>query len=270
MLDYKVKKILGIVSEEVFKRTDTPDLPTGITNLDNMIWGLKRKELTIIAGRTSHFKTALMLQIAWNLADNGKKVAIFSMEMSKEAICERLISNHCGVTSEQIERNQIDEVTKKNIRSFVEYMPDIEFYIHDDRGFKFEDIEEYCKVQKPDVLFIDYIQMISAMGGEREAFGEYCRKMKVYSKQYNVAIVLGSQANRASVAEKIPEAPRLENCKGSGVIEENPDVVLMVHYPYKYDNMANREEYQIVVAKKRNGRTGHITVKIEPQYYRIS
>ncbi len=269
MENNRIKHILKTVAKDILERKDAPELPTGIRKLDDFIWGLKRKETVIIAGRTSHGKTALAMQIAWYVSNLKHRVAVFSLEMSKEAVAERFIAWNCKIISEDLERANLGETQREAIQNFVDGMDDIGLYVHDDTGFTFDTVEKYCKEHHPDLLVVDYVQMIRG-SDEREALGVYTRAAKECAKMYNCAIILNAQANRKSVeGVKKPEAPRLENLKSSGVLEENPDVVLLVHYPHKYDAEADVNEYHIVIAKKRNGRTGTCVIQFIPEYYKF-
>lgn len=269
----KVKEIALKIKDSLINRPKEPELPTGIDSLDDICWGLHRREVTVIAGRPSHGKSMVATQIAWHLATKkNKKVTIFSLEMTKESLVERIVVMNCEIDSELILKGKTTENDKIKITEFIEEIPDgLSLEIEDGMGFTFGQIEAYIKSCKPDVIFVDYIQIIAQnpKQTERETYSEYTRQVKLFAKKYNIAIVLVSQANRESEQTK-DKMPKLSTLKGTGTLEENPDMVLILYYPYKDDFTKKTYDYKILVAKNRNGRTGLVTVSITPEYYKIT
>lgn len=273
----KIKELLKSIESNILNRDNVPEIPTGLTDLDNLIWGFKRKETIVIAGRPSQGKSSLSLFLAYKMAQLGRfKVAVFSLEMGKEEIAERFLAMATHTNNEHIMKGALSEEGKQVIHEYITDVADIELYIHDDIGFKWQDVEKYIVEEKPDILFVDFIQMITANQGqtEREAYSEYIRKAKIFVKQYNCCIVLNSQINRnPDIHAKIPDIPKMSELKGSGALEEGSDKVIICHWYWKYHakkedgSEYSKYDYALYVAKNRNGRTGLVQVIFVPENY---
>jgi replicative DNA helicase len=272
----RIKELYSNVVSKILERPKEPEFTSGLPSLDNLLWGFKRGETAVIASRTSQGKTSFSLFLAYNLALQKKKVAFFTLEMSKESLAERFLAMVNRIDNEKILKNQLDEIDIENIKAKIFSFLDLEFYIKDDIGFSWRQVEEYIKKEKPDIVFVDYVQMINSTNqvNERLAYSEFVRQSKILAKVYNIPIILNSQVNRQAVEEKTsPDIPRLQNLKGTGVLEENVDVVLILHWAWKYARKVSeedkypKEEYTIWVAKNRNGRTGMVNICFIPEYY---
>lgn len=274
------KTIAKAVYAEMLTRDNKPEMPTGLKALDNLLWGFKRGQTTILGGRTSQGKTALQLFIAHSLADQGKKVAIFSLEMTKEENVERLLSTQTGINNETMMRGMLTNEQKETIKTAIDFIPDDNgLYIHDNIGYEWGQVEKYVKENKPDIIFVDYVQMTSAENekDERLVWSQYTRESKRMAKQYNMAVVLGSQIGRKGVTDKYGDIPALQHLKGTGVLEENADVVMIVHWWWKYKAEKDEigtpygiNEYAIFIAKNRSGRSGVANVLFYPETYKFT
>lgn len=278
-MENRIDVIMDKIVPLIFGRSNCPEYPSGLTRLDDILWGFKRTETYIIAGRPSQGKTSLSLFLAWQLMMNSqKKVSFFSLEMGKEQIGERLLAMAVGVDNESMMKGSVSASDKYRIEEFISRIKQMELYIHDDIGFKWEDMEKHLKEQKPDIFFVDYVQMITPVGGkqEREVYGEYIKKAKTLAKTYNIPIVINSQINRSSQDHDPTEIPKMHQLKGAGTLEENPDGVIIVHWNWRNGALTKegqdypKNEYQIYVAKNRNGKTGTVTVNYIPEHYKFS
>ena len=267
----KLKDILVNLVPELIKRDSKPQISTGLKDLDNIMWGFRRGEVTIVAGRPSQGKSALSVFFAYECAKQDKKVALFSLEMNKEDIAERLLAMTCTVNNRNISRGQMTEGEKAQLVSYTDTLPELPLYIHDDLGFKWEDVEDYLDNEKPDMLIVDFVQMAAEKMGmqERQVYSEFIRKCMVLAKQYGCSIILNSQINRKSEdGRSTPDVPRMSELKGSGALEENAHKVLIVFWPHRVGIAdVSVEDYIISVAKNRSGPTGNITVNFYAQYY---
>lgn len=272
----RIKQILTNIQGNILNRPKSPEMNTGIASLDEVMWGFKRGETVVVAGRTSMGKTSFMLHCARNLAKKGKKVIFISMEMSMETIAERFLVMENRIDNEKLLKSDFTAEEKAKLEDSIKFMDDIDFNIQDDLGFKWEQVKAHVVSVKPDIMFVDYIQMIPHIAGknERESYSEYVRMTKEIAKQNNICIVLGSQVNRNAVEEKIPDIPKLHQLKGSGTLEENVDCVLLCHWPWKYQYSMkegktdySQNDYFIDVAKNRNGRVGVAKMEFIPEWY---
>lgn len=273
----KLKDILQPTKKLIESRNGTPDLPTNLTDLDEYTFGLHKKELTVIGGRPSQGKSSLALWIAIQLANIGKKILFFSLEMSKEQLCERIIANLCRIDNWKL--RQGSQIPKERFDMVDKMVQEMKLDIIDDSGYSYEDIileavgdsHHFMENQAMyDVVFIDYIQMISWVKNYRsklDAIEEYVRELHNFAKKFNVAVVVVSQVNRGATQHK-ESRPTMSELKNSGSLEEVSDCVLLCYYPYKYNSEKyTQEEFYIIVEKNRHGPTGLCTVKFEPLYY---
>lgn len=278
----KIKDIMIRIMPKITTRSNVAEYPTGLTKLDDILWGFKRTETYIIAGRPSQGKSALSVYIGWYLSNAcNKKVALFSLEMSKDQLGERCLALACEMNNEDIQRGGLTPEKIEVLNNYLDDGTDPDLRVADEDGFKFEDIENYIKANNPDIVIVDYVQMISPKKGlqEREVYGEYTREMKRMAKLYNIPILINSQINRGGEGTDPKEIPKLSSMKGSGTLEENVDGCLIVHWNWrlgakKKDSEGNdvdypKDEYQIYVAKNRNGRTGVATVSFIPEWYKF-
>lgn len=274
----KIKDIMIRIMPKIVARSGTAEYPTGLFRLDEILWGFKRTETYVIAGRPSQGKSALSVYIAWHLANaHNKKVSLFSLEMSKDQLGERCLALATETNNEDIQRGALSQDTITLINTYLDDHTDPEFSVEDAQGFKWQDVEKHIIEATPDMVIIDYVQMVSPKANmqEREVYGEYTREMKRLAKKYNIPIIINSQISRAGEGQRPEDIPKMSCLKGSGTLEENVDGVLIVHWNWRLGakkpdgSEFPREEYQIYVAKNRNGRTGTATVSFIPEWYKF-
>ena len=261
-------EIFQEVLETIKKRSTTPDYPFGITDLDKITMGLHKKNLTVIGGRPGTGKTSLMTQFAFELATAHKKVLFVSLEMSKEQIIERLFSYSSMIDNQKLRINDLPMDIETRTTSFLKILEGIDLFIVDDAGFNFKSIERLIKSfePRPDVVFLDFIQMISGKGFEskREAVEEYLRSFKELAITENMAIVVGSQIGRGAMDDK-DDRPSLHHLKWSGYIEESADLIIMIWWKKDFNGI----EYKLLVDKQRHGPLGEVSVKFIPYYFKF-
>lgn len=240
-------EILHDLGESIDARTGKAQYPTGIKELDELIFGLHRKELLVIGARPSHAKTSLSLSICWNLAKLKVPCIFVSLEMSRESILERIMCQEYKISGWRLRKGEMVEKEKffKNLPWLHETLSQVPFQIVDYMGRTVEEVEYILKTYQPEVLFIDYIQKIatSGYGSRYEALSGFVQQVQDLAIQHNCAMVLNSQINRGG-----------EFLKGAGEIEETADCFLKCHWPFKDDpNYQDTKEYTIQVEKQRHG-----------------
>ena len=254
-----------------------------IPELDNKIWGLKRRNLVVVAGRPSQGKSTLMLNMAYSFARQGKTVYFFSLEMTKEECLERLICNYCNIENIHLHTGNIhDKTVMEKIPEFHKKLSNMKLVIIEAWGKNFAEIIEVMdNFQDPDVIFIDYVNMIrQGRLSKKDAIDEYIKDLRRLAMDKNFCAVLGAQINRdvhrnQEPGKEVP-VPNMWNLKETGCVEEIADQVLIVHWPHYYRFTItegitdDKEEYIIKVAKNRSGRTGIFECNFLPQYYRIA
>lgn len=251
-------EILETVLEDIYTRGTEPRYPTGLKSLDEVIWGMHKKELMIIGARTSQGKTSLAMQMAMNLADGGNRVGYFSLEMSAEQLMERMIA-HAGRIDARLIRHGLAKETVKRAETFLRgFIPNLKILFDDQSGYAFENIISICEELRFDFVFVDYIQMISSRGykSKLDAIDEYVRKFKELCKTQNFGGILISQINREGA-----DHMSISNLKGSGTLEEHPDSVILLDWDKKKD------EYFIRIDKQRHGEVKRVEVEYEPKFF---
>lgn len=256
------------VFEDIQKRGTTPELPTGIEDLDELIWGLHKKELCIIAGRPSHGKSSIALQIAWNLAKSGKLVIYNSIEMSPQSIVERLFANEMLVNGWNLRKGQCIEEAMELKDKFRARLIASTFEIVGSYGRKIEETESILRHLKPDVLIVDHVQMISSHGfrAKYEALSNYIHEAQRLAVDFNCAMVVLSQMNRGGAEG----GAGLQNLKGAGELEEAADTVLSCEWIGRDDANVPLNKYRVSCLKQRHGIIDDTYLHFDPAYYRFS
>ena len=256
-------------------RIGKPGLPTGIDELDAVLWGVHRQQVLCIASRPSEGKTTLGMQLAWNLADTGKSVYFISLEMSRHQLVERLLCNLMSIRNTDLRSGAITAETHTKIGLFEKLLRESKpkLTITDNIGYDYTEIEQVIKhlSSKPDIIILDYIQLCSLgrHGSRVESISEYVRALKQLSVEMDAAVILLSQINRG-VRERSDRRPLLEELKGSGTLEEHCDTVALLYWVSRNEgDCADPTEYEVNIAKQRHGPTMTVKLKFLPQFYRI-
>lgn len=268
---YPIAKVLPGVETELKSRGDIPELSLNtLPTFNRKIWGLKTG-LTILGARTSMGKSALALQLAFDLAFQRKEVLFLSLEMNVESMVERLFCNVMEVDNFDMltGKLKIDLEYQEKWKAFSSLM-NIPLMLSCGIGKTFTEINEILGLlePKPKVIIVDYIQAIRGQRNEREDMNEYIRLFRELCLKNKIAGILCSQISRA-VFEDGNREPALANLKGTGVLEEHADTVILLHWQHFYDEKANPNTYKIIIAKQRNGRTGEYLLHYQPEYYRF-
>lgn len=249
-------------------------LATGFTDLDYKTSGFQPSDLILVAARPSMGKTALVLNIAQYMAfKQNKHVAIFSLEMSKEQLMNRLLSMESKVDSQSMRNGNLkDEDWGKLIES-AGVIGDSNLMIDDTPGISIRELRSKCRKFKLesglDIIMIDYLQLMSGSGksdSRQQEISDISRSLKGLARELNVPVIALSQLSRA-VEQRPDHRPMLSDLRESGAIEQDADVVMFIYrddYYNKDTDMKNIAE--IIIAKQRNGPIGTINLVWLPQY----
>ena len=250
-------KVYESMKADIMSRTDRPKYKTGLTELDEILWGIHKKELLTIGARTSQGKSALAIQIMKSLLDTGTRIIYFSTEMSSEQILERLFCNICRVDNTMLRQGRGKGELERNERTFSSWVDSAKLLLDDKYGYNFNNIVEICETVRPDFIVVDYIQMISTQGykSKVDAIEEFVRKLKELSVLLNFGTILVSQINRSN-----KDTPNMAGYKWAGVLEEHSDTCLTLQW------IVEEGKYMIDVEKQRHGEVGKLRVKFLPQY----
>jgi len=245
-------------------------LPTGFTDLDKMLNGLNPSNLIIIAARPSMGKTALMLNIAENVAINANcAVGVFSLEMSAEEILHRFICSQAEVESDKIRTGSLDGIEYQRIVAAVKKLQDHKIIIDDQAGIKITDLRSRARRLKEvydiKLLVIDYLQLLS---GSRSHYGvenrqneiaEISRMLKTLAKELKIPIICGSQLSR-KVEERAGHRPMLSDIRESGSIEQDADIVTFLFRPDYYNAQHKPGAAELIIGKNRHGKIGSVNL----------
>ena len=250
-----------------FEAKNPPGFSTGFDALNRIHGSFMPGTLCVLAARPAMGKTALAMTLAINVARRSGSVLFFSIEMSFTELCARILSAEALVQNNLILKNasrltaeQIDELGRSADR-----LKPLNLNIVDEGNITINKIRAHIQKQKPDLVVIDYLQIITPVNSYQAAdtnkfFEELTRDLKILSKEFNTCILLLSQLNRA-VETRADKRPMLSDLRSSGGIEQNADTVMFIHRPYYYDKEAQIDLSEVIVAKNRNGSVGVCELK---------
>ena len=250
-------------------------VPTGFTDLDRQLSGLQPADMILIAARPSMGKTALALNIAEYVAFHEKKpVAIFSLEMPKEALVNRLMSLVSHVEAEKIRSGQLQGMDWSDLVESAGIIADSKLIIDDQSGITVADLQSKCrkyKMEHPDLalVMIDYLQLMNGnkkSDSRQQEISEISRSIKMVARELNVPIIALSQLSRAP--EQRPDhRPMLSDLRESGAIEQDADVVMFIYRDDYYNKDTEKKNIsEVIIAKQRNGPVGTVELAWLPQY----
>lgn len=242
-------------------------VPTGFADLDYKTAGLHGSDLVLVAARPAMGKSAFALNIASNAAIKAKvPVAIFSLEMSKEQMVNRILCSEAMVDSNKVRTGKLDEQDWGKLAASLGPLSESEIYIDDTPGISVMEIRAKCRKLKLEknigLVVIDYLQLIQGSnkrGGSREQeISEISRSLKILAKEINVPVIALSQLSRAP--EQRPDhRPMLSDLRESGAIEQDADIVMFLYRDDYYNEDSEKKNVaEVILAKHRAGSTGTV------------
>jgi len=267
-----VEKIMDIIFERKRKKEQGKSLveiDSGYSGLNRLTNGLHRGELVILAARPGMGKTAFMLNMVVRQLKTKNRIIIFSLEMSKELLVERMISILSGVSLQKIRWGDLNDKELNEIVKALDFLKSKRdnFVIFDKSDIRINEIKAEIRKEKRkkdvDVVYIDYLQLInssSQYNNKNIEVGEVSRISKVMARDLDVAIVMLAQLSR-EVEKRTNKRPILSDLRDSGEIEQNADLVLFLYREAYYKNVeTDNEEVELILAKHRNGPLGTINM----------
>ncbi|MDD7267240.1 MAG: replicative DNA helicase [Lachnospiraceae bacterium] len=255
-------------------------VPTGFTDLDYRTAGLQPSDLILVAARPSMGKTAFVLNIAeYAAVRSPKKVttAIFSLEMSKEQLTNRLLSMESHVDAQALRTGNLEDAQWEQLVEGASMVADSALIIDDTGSISISELRSKCRKYKLEynlgLVIIDYLQLMS--GGKAESrqqeISSISRALKGLARELNVPVIALSQLSRA-VESRPDKRPMLSDLRESGAIEQDADVVMFIYRDeyYNKDESEDKGKAEIIIAKQRNGPVGTVKLKWDPQYTRFS
>lgn len=256
-------------------------IPTGYKDVDAMLAGFQRSDLIILAARPSMGKTALALNFAQNIAvESGQSVLMFSMEMSKEQLVDRLLASEAGVNSWNLRTGNLSDSDFEKIGHAMGVLSEARLYIDDSPGITVSELRTKARREahkrELGLIVVDYLQLMSGgskFGGSDnrvQEISEISRGLKGVARELNVPVLALSQLSR-SVESRSPQIPQLADLRESGSIEQDADVVAFI-YREDYYNPEESDRPNIMdifIKKHRNGPTGKVELYFDRERQKI-
>lgn len=271
------------IFKEIEYAASTPNGITGVESgykqLDNLTAGFQNSDMIVLAARPGMGKTTFALNLAYNIASrNDKSVLFFSLEMSGEQLVKRIISSLSFVSSNKIRSGKLSDDEMSSLVESTYELEDKKFFIRDSSLLTIADLRNECMKLKHskdglDIVFIDYLQLMVAgdnyksgtkgFASRQEEVSAISRNIKALAKELNIPIIAMSQLHRE--AENRSGPPQLSDLRESGAIEQDADIVMLIHRPDKEDP----QKVDIILAKHRNGSTGIVNLRFDKETTRF-
>lgn len=253
-------------------------IPTGFIDLDYRTAGMQPSDLVLIAARPSMGKTAFVLNIAEHVAfRQNKTVAIFSLEMSKEQLVNRLFSLESKVDSQHIRTGQLSDQEWEKLIESAGVIGRSNLIIDDTPGISIADLRSKCRKYKMEqdlsMIIIDYLQLMSGSGrsdSRQQEISDISRSLKAVARELSVPVLALSQLSRA-VEQRPDHRPMLSDLRESGAIEQDADVVMFIYRDDYYNHDTEKKDVaEIIIAKQRNGPIGTVELAWLPNYTKFA
>lgn len=287
-------KVSDVIVSEVFDRLNKlasadpkekeqyMGIPTGFSYLDKVLaGGLHRSDLILIGARPAMGKTSFALNLARNIAIKGKKVLFFSLEMSNEQLAQRIISTEARIVSNKLRTGEISDADWEKLGLALQNLAGAELYFDDTANLTVPEMKARARrLKNVDCIVIDYLQLLS--GTKRtdnrvNEVAEITRSLKMMAKDLKIPVVTCSQLSRGVAKNNGDHRPQLTDLRESGSIEQDADIVMMLHRESYYNNGESNDEEdananiaEVIVAKNRHGSTETVKVAWNPEFTMFS
>ena len=248
------------------EKKEVTGITTGFKDLNKKINGLQRTDLILLAARPAMGKTAFSLNLVQNAALKGDaSVAVFSLEMSKEQLVQRMLSAQSNVELSKIKTGTLGESDWPRIIDGMAVLSEAKIFIDDTPGIKISEIRSKCrrlKMEKGlDLILIDYLQLMEGEGkneNRQQEIAKISRSLKILAKELDCPVVALSQLSRSPELRK-DHRPILSDLRESGSIEQDADIVMFLYRDeYYHDDSEKKNIGEVIVAKNRHGETGNV------------
>lgn len=259
--------VTAMIEDVYSKGSDLTGLDTGFIDLNKKLGGFHKSDLILIAARPGMGKTAFALNLVANAAIRSKaSVAVFSLEMSKEQLVQRLLSSQSNVALDSISKGKIADDEWKKLTDAMTILSSSGIFIDDTPGIKVSEIRSKCRKLKMekglDMIMIDYLQLMEADGradNRQQEVSKISRSLKILAKEMNCPVVALSQLSRNTESGK-DHTPKLSDLRDSGAIEQDADIVMFIYRDEYYTKMETKKKdlAEIIIAKNRHGEISNI------------
>ncbi|MBR2578697.1 MAG: replicative DNA helicase, partial [Clostridia bacterium] len=258
---------------------DYSGVPTGIKDLDRVIMGLNKTDLILLAARPGMGKTSFALNIAEYAAINKeKKVAFFSLEMSKEQLASRMLSTKGQISGQNLRTGKLTDKEWERLIEAGDILSKAQIYIDDTPGITIPEMKaKLRRLGNVDLVVIDYLQLMSSakrIDNRVQEISEITRNLKIMAKELDVPVLTLSQLSRAS-EQRTDHKPVLSDLRDSGSIEQDADIVMFLYREGYYENGDVSEDKdnnsgECIVAKNRHGETRSVPLHWQGEYMRFT
>jgi len=269
-----VMNAMNMIEEASKNHGAVTGIATGFLDLDYKTAGMQPSDLILVAARPSMGKTAFVLNIAQHVAlHEDKAVAIFSLEMSKEQLVNRLLSLESKVNSQSIRTGNMKDDEWERLIEGADAIGKSKLLIDDTPGISFGELRSKCRKFKLEynleMVIIDYLQLMTGSGkneSRQQEISDISRSLKALARELHVPVIALSQLSRA-VEQRPDHRPMLSDLRESGAIEQDADVVMFIYRDDYYNKDSERKNVaEIIIAKQRNGAIGTINLAWLPDY----
>ncbi len=252
-----------------------PGISTGFADLDKKIGGLNKTDLVLVAARPGMGKTSIALNICLHAAKHaGKTIAFFSLEMSREQLVMRLLSNESFVDNNKLLTGQLDDTEWNKLALASTALSQTDIRTDDNPSITVAEMNAKCRrLDNLGLIVIDYLQLMTSAGGSGktsenrvQVVSEISRALKIMAKELNVPVICLSQLSRANESRS-DKRPMLSDLRESGAIEQDADAVMFLYRDdYYNENSEEKNVAEVIVAKNRHGETGTVKLQWLPQF----
>ena len=254
--------------EELYNRKQhITGVPSGFIELDYKTAGFHGSDLVLIAARPAMGKSAFALNIATNAAVRSNvPVVLFSLEMSKEQMVNRILCSEAMVDSNKVRTGKLEEDDWTKLAGSIGPLSDAEIYIDDTPGISVTEIRAKCRKLKLEknigMVVIDYLQLVQGTnkrnGSREQEISEISRSLKILAKELNIPVIALSQLSRA-VEQRPDHRPMLSDLRESGAIEQDADIVMFLYRDDYYNKDSEKKDIaEVIIAKHRGGSLGTV------------
>ena len=286
-------KVSDIIMSDVFERlkklgsADPQEkekyigIPTGFSYLDKVLGGgFHRSDFIVIGARPAMGKTSFALNLARNIAMKNRKVLFFSLEMSKEQLAQRIISTEARIISNKLRTGDINDSDWEKLGLALQNLVNCELYFDDQANINVNEMKARAlRMKDVDCIVIDYLQLMSGTKRSENRVNEVSeitRGLKMMAKDLNIPVVTCSQLSRGVAKNSNDHRPQMTDLRESGTIEQDADIVLMLHREDYYKNNEDDSDIEsaniaeVIVGKNRHGSTETVKVAWNPEFTMFS
>lgn len=276
------ERLKKLGSDDIKVKEQYMGIPTGFSYLDKILGGgFHRSDFIVVGARPAMGKTSFALNVARNIAKN-KKVLFFSLEMSKEQLAQRIISTEARIVSEKLRTGEISDADWEKLGLALQNLVGCELYFDDTANINVNEMKARAlRMKDVDCIVIDYLQLMSGTKRTENRVAEVSeitRSLKMMAKDLNIPVITCSQLSRG-VAKNAngDHRPQMTDLRESGTIEQDADIVLMLHREDYYNNNPDEEKdpnsvniAEVIVGKNRHGSTTTVKVAWNPEFTMFS